>query len=74
MGKILKTTYVTRDDQLLQLKAGPISILTGANLRSSTETSSQKPKAERSQQKAKKPFRVADLDDEEFKQLYDALM
>ena len=33
MGKVIKRTYATRDDQLTQLKAGPISIVTGRNLR-----------------------------------------
>ena len=33
MGKVISRTYVTRDDQLIQLKAGPISLVMGRNLR-----------------------------------------
>ena len=33
MGEFIKTTNVTRDDQLTQLEAGPISIVMGRNLR-----------------------------------------
>ena len=33
MGEILKSTYATKSEQLTQLQAGPISILTGYNLR-----------------------------------------
>ena len=33
MGEILKSTYATKPEQLTQLQAGPISILTGYNLR-----------------------------------------
>ena len=33
MGEILKSTYATKPEQLTQLQAGPISILTGYNFR-----------------------------------------
>jgi len=32
MGKVISTTWVTREDQLPKLMSGPSSILTGANL------------------------------------------
>ena len=41
MGKVISTIYATRDDQVTKLKSGPVSIVTGANLRSSSETSSE---------------------------------
>ena len=33
MGKVISRTYVTRDDHLIQLKAGPISLVMVRNLR-----------------------------------------
>jgi len=32
MGKVISYRMITKDEDLLQLKAGPISILTGSNL------------------------------------------
>ncbi len=46
MGKVILRRVITRDEDLLQLKAGPISILTGSNLKTSQTASSQKPKQE----------------------------
>jgi hypothetical protein len=37
MGKVIKRTYVTKPEQLLRLKSGRISIITGRNLRSNTD-------------------------------------
>ena len=42
MGKVISYRVITRDEDLLQLKAGPISILTGSNLKTSQTASSQK--------------------------------
>jgi hypothetical protein len=42
MGKVISRRVITRDEDLLQLKAGPISILTGKNLKTPSTTSSQK--------------------------------
>ena len=44
MGKVISYRVITRDEDLLQLKAGPISFLTGKNLKTSQTASSQKPK------------------------------
>ena len=44
MGKVISYRVITKDEDLRQLKAGPISILTGSNLKTSQTTSSQKPK------------------------------
>ena len=46
MGKVISRKVITRDEDLRQIKAGPISILTGKNLRTSSDPSSTKPKAQ----------------------------
>ena len=47
MGEIISKVYATRDDQMTKFKTGPISILTGPNLRISSEASSEKSRAGR---------------------------
>jgi hypothetical protein len=42
MGKVISRRVITKDEDLLQLKAGPISILSGSNLKTSSSASSQK--------------------------------
>ncbi len=45
MGKVVQTVYVTREEDLLQAKTGPFSIITSRNLKTSSEAESKKPKA-----------------------------
>ncbi len=45
MGKVLSTVWVTKEEDVLQLKSGPFSIITWRNLRPSSTASSKKPKA-----------------------------
>jgi hypothetical protein len=52
MGKVSKLRYITRDEDLPVLKAGPISILMGANLRrprTLQEDQTQKPDGDEDQ-------------------------
>jgi hypothetical protein len=46
MGKVISPKVITRDEDLRQIKVGPISILTGRNLKTSSAPSSTKPKAQ----------------------------
>ena len=45
MGKVLSTVWVTKEEDLSQLKSGPYSIITWRNLGPSSEAESKKPKA-----------------------------
>ncbi len=47
MGKVLPTVYVTREEDLPQLKSGPFSIITWRNLKPSSEAEPKEPKAEK---------------------------
>ncbi len=44
MGKVISVRWITRDEDLRQIKGGPISILTGKNLKTSPPVSSKPPK------------------------------
>ncbi len=44
MGKVLSTVWVTKEEDLSQLKSGPFSIITWRNLRTSSETEPREPK------------------------------
>jgi len=50
MGKVILRRVITKDEDLRQIKAGPISILTGKNLKTPSTTSSQKPELELKQE------------------------
>ena len=45
MGKLLSVKWVTKEEDLLQLKSGPYSIITWRNLRPSSEPEPKEPKA-----------------------------
>ncbi len=45
MGKVLSTEWVTKEEDVSQLKSGPFSIITWRNLKTSSEAESKKPKA-----------------------------
>jgi len=45
MGKLLSTVWVTKEEDLSRLKSGPFSIITGRNLKTSSEAESKRPKA-----------------------------
>lgn len=47
MGKVLSTKWVTKEEDLSQLKSGPFSIITGRNLKPSSEAEPKEPKAEK---------------------------
>ncbi len=44
MGKVYPTIYVTKEEDLLQLKSGPFSIITWRNLKPSSEPEPKEPK------------------------------
>ncbi len=47
MGKVFPLELVTRKEDLSVLKDGPFSIITGRNLKTSSEAEPKEPKAEK---------------------------
>ncbi len=45
MGKVTSINWITKEEDLPQDKGGKFSIVTGRNLRTSSEAESKKPKA-----------------------------
>ncbi len=44
MGKVTSINWITKEEDLPQIKGGKFSIVTGRNLRTSSTASSKKPK------------------------------
>ena len=45
MGKVTSTRWITKEEDMPQIKGGKFSIVTGKNLRTSSDAESKKPKA-----------------------------
>ena len=53
MGKLLPTVYVTREEDLPQLKSGPFSIITWRNLKPSSEAEPKEPREPKAKERPK---------------------
>ena len=58
MGKVIKSTIARRPEDLFQVEAGPISIMTGSNLRTSSPMNSVKSKEKNSKDTLLKKIRL----------------